>query len=276
MRLTWDYETVMIMSAALNPDYFRSVTCCFLGDIRSILEDLGMRKLLLAFAAAGALSLPSAAARADTVVYNGGAPDQGGITFAESTFSFVAAMNFTLPAGVTSINDANWWGGCFSGSGVDSCGSSPSFTLSIYSDSGGSGPGALITSFPVGGANQTATGNTIGGAIGSGGFDEYSYSASFAPISLTPGTEYWFALTGTTGPDNLSFGIETTSTAPDGAQQYTMGIFPAPPTWHLQTEQGAFELTDTVPEPSTWAMMLLGFAGLGFLAYRKRAAVATA
>ena len=25
----------------------------------------------------------------------------------------------------------------------------------------------------------------------------------------------------------------------------------------------------TVPEPSTWAMMLLGFAGLGFLGYRK-------
>ena len=24
-----------------------------------------------------------------------------------------------------------------------------------------------------------------------------------------------------------------------------------------------------VPEPSTWAMMLFGFAGLGFLAYRK-------
>jgi PEP-CTERM motif len=30
-----------------------------------------------------------------------------------------------------------------------------------------------------------------------------------------------------------------------------------------------------VPEPSTWAMMLLGFAGLGFLAYRKREALAT-
>jgi hypothetical protein len=24
-----------------------------------------------------------------------------------------------------------------------------------------------------------------------------------------------------------------------------------------------------VPEPSTWAMMLLGFAGLGFLGYRQ-------
>ena len=25
-----------------------------------------------------------------------------------------------------------------------------------------------------------------------------------------------------------------------------------------------------VPEPSTWAMMLIGFAGLGFMAYRRR------
>ena len=25
----------------------------------------------------------------------------------------------------------------------------------------------------------------------------------------------------------------------------------------------------SVPEPSTWAMMLLGFAGLGFLSYRQ-------
>jgi CHRD domain/PEP-CTERM motif len=25
-----------------------------------------------------------------------------------------------------------------------------------------------------------------------------------------------------------------------------------------------------VPEPSTWAMLLLGFAGLGFMAYRRK------
>jgi hypothetical protein len=29
------------------------------------------------------------------------------------------------------------------------------------------------------------------------------------------------------------------------------------------------------PEPATWAMMLLGFAGMGFLAYRKRGAKTT-
>ena len=26
-----------------------------------------------------------------------------------------------------------------------------------------------------------------------------------------------------------------------------------------------------VPEPSTWAMMILGFAGIGFMAYRRKA-----
>ncbi|MGO9360107.1 MAG: PEPxxWA-CTERM sorting domain-containing protein, partial [Xanthobacteraceae bacterium] len=26
-----------------------------------------------------------------------------------------------------------------------------------------------------------------------------------------------------------------------------------------------------VPEPSTWAMMILGFCGLGFMAYRRKA-----
>jgi hypothetical protein len=28
--------------------------------------------------------------------------------------------------------------------------------------------------------------------------------------------------------------------------------------------------TAAVPEPSTWAMMILGFAGLGFMAYRRK------
>jgi PEP-CTERM motif-containing protein len=29
-------------------------------------------------------------------------------------------------------------------------------------------------------------------------------------------------------------------------------------------------VTAAVPEPSTWAMMILGFAGIGFMAYRRR------
>jgi hypothetical protein len=35
-------------------------------------------------------------------------------------------------------------------------------------------------------------------------------------------------------------------------------------------------LTAAVPEPSTWAMMLSGFAGLAFLGYRQRKSAAAA
>jgi hypothetical protein len=33
---------------------------------------------------------------------------------------------------------------------------------------------------------------------------------------------------------------------------------------------GTFSAVTAVPEPSTWAMMILGFAGVGFMAYRRR------
>ena len=33
-----------------------------------------------------------------------------------------------------------------------------------------------------------------------------------------------------------------------------------------------FAIGGAVPEPSTWAMMLIGFAGLGFMGWRRKAA----
>jgi hypothetical protein len=33
---------------------------------------------------------------------------------------------------------------------------------------------------------------------------------------------------------------------------------------------GEFTVTAAVPEPSTWAMMILGFCGVGFMAYRRK------
>jgi hypothetical protein len=38
----------------------------------------------------------------------------------------------------------------------------------------------------------------------------------------------------------------------------------------LTLEVSTDPLTATVPEPSTWAMMLIGFAGIGAMAYRRR------
>ena len=37
-----------------------------------------------------------------------------------------------------------------------------------------------------------------------------------------------------------------------------------------QTITGTLTISAAVPELSTWAMMLLGFFGLGFMAYRRK------
>jgi hypothetical protein len=43
----------------------------------------------------------------------------------------------------------------------------------------------------------------------------------------------------------------------------------------LATESDTITVTGgTVPEPSTWATMLIGFAALGYMGYRKKAKVA--
>ena len=41
-------------------------------------------------------------------------------------------------------------------------------------------------------------------------------------------------------------------------------------TFHNQLDFSIFSPTSAVPEPSTWAMMILGFAGVGFMAYRRK------
>jgi hypothetical protein len=39
---------------------------------------------------------------------------------------------------------------------------------------------------------------------------------------------------------------------------------------HGETSTFTAVVTAAVPEPSTWAMMIFGFAGIGFMAYRRK------
>jgi len=97
-------------------------------------------------------------------------------------------------------------------------------------------------------------------------------------------------LTGATYTGNpATFGDATSSNAPGGYQNSEkitfgflgLGYDPAlNDTYDINLTVG--DLTDTidvqigsgftaaVPEPSTWAMMILGFCGLGFMAYRRK------
>ena len=63
------------------------------------------------------------------------------------------------------------------------------------------------------------------------------------------------------GLDFYEFG-ETTSNVNDPTQAviFRNGVY---------LTHGAINVAPSVPEPSTWAMMILGFAGVGFMAYRR-------
>ena len=79
---------------------------------------------------------------------------------------------------------------------------------------------------------------------------------SFAGISfsiLTSGNVVDALGLGFTGS---AYGIAQQSTNPNGE---CCGVTPL-----------TFTVTAAVPEPSTWAMLILGFAGVGFMTYRRR------
>ena len=44
----------------------------------------------------------------------------------------------------------------------------------------------------------------------------------------------------------------------------------SPPTLAGSTNLSEFTVTEAVPEPPTWAMVILGFAGVGYKTYRRR------
>jgi len=66
----------------------------------------------------------------------------------------------------------------------------------------------------------------------------------------------------------LSAGVTVISEPgnPESASAFVDPTFGVPTGYSVVTSAG---IGNGVPEPSTWAMMLLGFAGLGFVAYRK-------
>jgi PEP-CTERM motif len=61
----------------------------------------------------------------------------------------------------------------------------------------------------------------------------------------------------------------------DNNSVINLGFFSGPVDLTLE-DPGIFVLGGAVPEPSTWAMVLLGFAGLGFLGYRSTGSAGSA
>ena len=73
------------------------------------------------------------------------------------------------------------------------------------------------------------------------------------------------------GSGNLfSFFGDQLFSGPSSSPIFLTGSFPLYSAFSPGPDPDALLTVTAVPEPSTWAMMILGFAGVGFMAYRQR------
>ena len=202
----------------------------------------------------------AAPAAADPIIYEGGGPNQEGGFFADGSAGIsILAESFVLQPGTTTITDAHWWGAC---EDIAGC-SAPDFTLRFYSDDNGT-VGSLIDTRPVGAANQGKTGNLLID------YPEYAYSATFAPLTLSANTPYWFALSENLSNVGVSGGGWAWETTGDPFGGSHMEWSDPSQAWGTNVQDLAFNLTGTttpVPEPMT--MTLVGLGVLGFAARRR-------
>jgi PEP-CTERM motif len=265
-----------------------------------------LRSGVAAFAAATAIFVSTDAARALCIVptasYQGGAYGAYAVTEAGECASVLdqnggtgsttaaASSSYTPEPGGDSFllsSTANLT------SGVLTADSQIGFASSSIWDS------FTYTGLPAGGATITAT-LSLPGTL-TGGSDGFAFLEEGTQTDFTDGGPLVYSVFfNTTGADAKPSSIPLSFTVTDGDPVIVFAEIQAggdgmggvadlgdPPTLTLTlpenarvtTASGVFDnfVSTTVPEPSTWAMMLLGFVGLGFFGYRRtRTPVSTA
>ena len=217
------------------------------------------------------------AARATTLFY-GGDPGffipgyaYGGYGGATTYDNYQAYEQFAVPAGTT-------WSvtGLFANIGVYDYASNPTPLANWYIRTGvtATSLGTLVAS---GTSMSGSTTDTLNGIALNGGTATGELQTITLPtVQLTGGQTYWFAVQPADNSVYHLFVGGTTShvNAVGGPLNdiaydvYPTGINPTGFDW----SEGVVGTSSVaaVPEPATWAMMLLGFAGLGFMAHRRK------
>lgn len=153
----------------------------------------------------------------------------------------------------------------YGGNGVNT--SSTSETLGLF-DYKGSINALLGDQFSVPVYTDLGTGNSYGTAdVASGPISQFSVTLSAAAIADLNVAAH------NAGDTRFVIGGSLQSISGPFANEQLFAIFGP----QAALSSPAFLTLDTVaavPEPSTWAMMILGFAGVGFMAYRRRQSAA--
>ncbi len=126
------------------------------------------------------------------------------------------------------------------------------------------GIAAAPSSFADDGTAAVTTGPYFGQSYG---FDLYTYSFSIPPTTLAAGAYYLTLQNAVATNGDPAYWDE--NDGPSTALEYNAGSVGS-----IGSELFS-EISAAVPEPSTWAMVLLGFAGLGLAGRRRARARAT-
>lgn len=224
------------------------------------------------FAACAVLTATPLAANAANIVTNGSF--EGG-TFVGGSFGFPTAQQVapgdstTLPGWTTSNSELAWSQN--GQAGIVSQNGSYNLDLTGFFDSAGSYATVSQTL-------TTSAGSTYHLSFYGGNYIPQGGVA--AAVSATAGsTSQTFLIPPTIIPDAgnsswTSFGFDFTATAATTVLSFGGANPGASDPTFIGLDNISVEFlhgpVGAVPEPSTWAMMLLGFAGLGFMVHRRK------
>ena len=213
-----------------------------------------VNKALIAAIASVSLALPAHAA----IIYDNGAPVT---TDGNETTQWVQAEDFTL-SGAATVGGAGVYIAGFGGIGEWD----GNFTYFLFANSSGS-PGTVLQTGNVS-VSPVDTGQAwdLDGNIFLFEFDFLS------PFNATAGTTYWLGIHASSDWDRDEiYWVNTGSNGTIPGHESNGGTFD---NWDWTGPDHAFYLTDgantAVPEPGTWAMMLLGFGAAGLALRRGR------
>jgi PEP-CTERM motif len=208
--------------------------------------------LLMTAIAAGVLGLSGTAlAETVTVTYTGPvtlAPGGAGIPPASEGQTLVATYVFNLANATDSIIDPTTGGFSFGPYG--------SFVTASLTVNGFT---ALLPAFTTGQINGEVNVFETGSVLDA---EVTGPDPSTQLISLVDGTEFSWNLA---SPTNISFSPSGDGDAITQFKTVAGGFLEA----DVANVTVTVSSSSTAPEPSTWAMMLLGFSGVGFLAFRR-------
>jgi len=232
-------------------------------------------------ASVAVLALAAGAAHATNVLSDNFDSENGGA----SSLNYTNFANFNVVGGVDLVATPDFGITCAGGSGscVDLAGT-PGPGEIVSKNFYNFGAGDVVTlSFDISGNQRVAETNTLYGAFnfaGTTNVSNYTLGGAFGSQVVLPGkfTTNFISTGASTTGENQPFETYTLSFTADQAGSVQVGIGTNDAGNYGPVLDNVNLSVSAVPEPASWAMMLVGFGGLGatIRASRRRPATATA